>query len=266
MKGFIKLTITLLALVLLVTAIPLKTVAAETPEIDDSAFLSRTNDPHEIFIEIDDYYFTDVADMIKRYYQLYQMIDFTCTFKSSNYLSLDNLSQTSLKQYYNSTQPVDLTSGVCSSVAILDLVLFYKPTMNRNTSFVSFVNQAYANGYANPRGVVLPNKTKNAMTLCASQNSVSKTGAEFTFNKRARTRNALNSGKPVMLAFDNYAHMVVAKGIEMFTVSYIDPSDYLCHSFDVEFFIVNDGWGTPYGSVVLSALFSDSTGDAYILQ
>ena len=266
MKGFIKFTVTLLALVLFVTQLPLQAAATDNSEIDDDSFLSRTNDPHDIFIKIDDGYFTDVETMIKRYYQLYQMTDFTCTFKSSHYFSLNNLSQTSLKQYYNNTQPVGLTSGVCSSVAILDLVLFYKPTMNHNTSFVSFVNQAYANGYANPKGVVLPNKTKNAMTLCASQNSVSKSGAEFTFNKRARTRNALNSGKPVMLGFDNYAHMVVAKGIELFTVSYTDPSDNSPHSYDVEFFVVNDGWGTPYGSVVLSALFSDSTGDAYILQ
>ena len=84
------------------------------------------------------------------------------------------------------------------------------------------------------------------------------------FNKRARTRNALNAGTPVLLALYSYSHSVVATGIEIYTVSYTEGGT--THSFDVEYFMVNEGLGVNGGSLILSQRFSDSTGAAYILQ
>ncbi len=265
MKGFIKFTVTLLTIVLFISTFPLRIVAADDSEIDESVILSRTNDPQAIFIDMTYSYFQDVSSFIKAYYNLYSMSNYTCTFKSSTYFSLDNLNQNSLNSYYHTSQGTYIKK-TCTSVAITDLVLNYKPTMNKDTAFVNLVNQAQLEGYSTVLGQIYSDQMQNAITLCATQNSVSKTGAEFTFNKRARTRNALNSSKPVLLEFDDYNHDVVAKGIEIFTISYKNPATGRTKTQDVEFFIVNDGWGRVYGSLVLSALFSDSTGSAYVLQ
>ena len=213
---------------------------------------------------VDAYDSVAIRNDIVQYYNLQSKTNVTITYKSSSYIYLVNLNQAQLEFYYGVMTGYTATES-CSSVAVVDLIKHYKGTMDTESAYISFLNQAYTNGYfTSNRGQLQGSKYKQGISLCASQNSVSGNGAEYTYNKRARTRNALNAGQPVLLSLGWASHSVVATGIEIFTVSYTESGSV--HSFEVEYFMVNENWARAGGSLVLAKRFSDSTGGAFILQ
>lgn len=213
---------------------------------------------------VDAYDSLAIRNDIISYYNLQSKSNLTFSYTSSNYIYIPNLNQASLEaQYWAQTGYAAIDS--CPSVAVVDLVKYYKGSMDTATAYVNFVNQAYINGYfTSNRGQLKSDKYKAGITLCASQNGISGTGEEYTFNKRARTRNALNAGQPVLLSLHWVGHAVVATGVEKYTVSYTENGNV--HSFVVEYFMVNENVGRAGGSLILSQRFSDSTGGAFILK
>jgi hypothetical protein len=213
---------------------------------------------------VDAYNSVAIRNDIISYYNLESKTNVTVTYKSSNYTYLVNLNQAQLEFYYG-VMTGNYANESCSSTAVVDLIKHFNGLMDTQNAYNSFLNQAYINGYfTSNRGQLQGSKYKQGITLCASQNSVSGNGAEYTYNKRARTRNALNNNQLVLLSLGWANHSVVATGIEKYTVSYIEGGTV--HSFEAEYFMVNENWARAGGSLVLAQRFSDSTGAAFILQ